>query len=66
MVDALFVAAKRGSHQAAAFWLSSRRAAEWSTKAAADAEGEAADEQTSSDLDVARAVVSALESRKAG
>lgn len=66
MVDALFKAAREGKHDAAKFWLASRRAADYAAKVASDVHEEAAEEQTASDLDIARAVVSALESRKAG
>lgn len=66
MVDALFAAAKDGKYQAAQFWLTSRRAAEWAARTAADAESEASADVTADDLETARAVVSALESRKVG
>lgn len=66
MVDALFRAARDGKPDAAKFWLASRRAADYAAKVATDVEEEAADEQATEDIDIARSVLAALESRKAG
>jgi hypothetical protein len=66
MVDCLFLAAKEGKHDAAKFWLSSRRAADYAAKVIADVETEADEEQAADDLEVTRSVLAALESRKAG
>jgi hypothetical protein len=66
MVDCLFLAAKEGKHDAAKFWLSSRRAADYASKVTADVEQEADEEQAADDLEVTRSVLAALESRKVG
>lgn len=62
MVDCLFLAAKEGKHDAAKFWLTSRRAADYAAKVSTEAEETASEEQTVDDIELTRSVLAALES----
>lgn len=66
VVDALMVAVTEGKVPAIMFWLQQRRLADWGQKTAAEVEETQREETAEADLDVARSVVAALESRKAG
>lgn len=65
MVDCIFLAAKEGKHDAAKFWLTSRRASDYAAKVATESEESASEEQAADDIEVTRSVLAALESRKA-
>lgn len=66
MVDCLFLAAKEGKHDAAKFWLTVRRSADYAAKVAADADAEASAEAGAVDDSVIESIYAAMKSRRAG
>lgn len=66
MVDVLFEAARAGKFQAAQYWLNSRRALDWALHPEQDEDAAPDDDALGGDLDVARSVVAALESKRSG
>lgn len=66
VVERLFEATKKGNVGAMCFWLERRRHEEWGKHDTVTHEHRESSETGLSDLEVARSVVSALESRKTG